>query len=94
MANENTAAFQEGVQDLKETVESVKGNLNEAASTIVRGVGKFGKKTKMVGEEKIMQVEKEVEDYMKKFPLRFVLGAVGVGLVIGWLAKRTMNHNE
>lgn len=72
--------------------------IKSAASTVMRDVEKLGKATqaaaKEVGQElfekgqaKFSEKSQEISKYVQKYPLRVVLGAVGLGFVLGMIRK-------
>jgi len=90
--------MRESLRQVEETPAPVASEIRDAASAVVQDVEKLGKAARDAvkerghdlyekGQSKFREASREVEGYVQKYPLRVLLGALGVGIVLGLIQR-------
>lgn len=80
--------FQGAASTLVNDIEEVGRITKEAATEGLHHVQENMSEYLQKGQKKMMEVEKKVETQIQQYPLRALLIAAGVGLLIGFVVKK------
>ena len=86
--DEVTSGLRERASDIRDSVRDLASNAREAAGETMEHWRESATESLKRGKQRATEVEKTIEHYIRDEPMKSVLIAAGVGLLIGFLWKR------